>query len=136
MSSKMSAFFPETEANNVHRSFPAPGINPIRQDNVAIGITFRGDPGYLRVKTEQGRDRFMVKPYATKSTLRKEAVDLKFEFDQTVEEFFLNGPDTNKVHVENELEGDSLNKAVHLLRCFARWTNSSGSYYGRSSILT
>ncbi len=139
MSSQISRCFETIDGsgrNTYYRSWPRPAGLGIRSDDLSIGIVFRGDPGYLKVANERGQDTIVVTPYATKATLRKAGVNAKFSISQTVEEFRTNGPDVNKISVEHNLSAADFNKVTHLLRMFAGWTNSSGSYYGRTSILT
>ena len=132
----MLHYFPATYIRNARGHFPMARAASIRSHRMAAVVTFKGDPGYVKIKTEEGSEQIDITPYGNKSSLKRNPADITFNIGDTVDDFLTNGPNMDRINVEHELSKESLNIAMHLMRIFAGNTNTSGGYSGRTSILS
>lgn len=133
--STLSSVFPNTMIGRHSKQWPCPGTNAIRQFSSHIGITFDGTNGWVSLKTEEALDTVELISHASKTALKGNPPSMVFNIKQTIQDFLQNGANLETIECEHELEGEELNRAIHMLRIFATRTNNNGSTNTRRSIL-
>jgi hypothetical protein len=128
----VSRIFPEQQIGGMHRRWPMASNNTIINVGLSVAVVFKSDSGYLRIYTEEGNGKVIIKAYPTKTMLKRIPPDVLFTLDITPSEFAQTGLDSEMVTTESiEMDDIKMNKIGHMMRIFSDSISNPGNNYAR-----